>query len=84
MKEQIKVENSKRAKEQIKLENSKRAKEKRKVENSKRTKEQRKVENSKRKRSRKKDIAGIEYDPASPFPPTKEQVGLCGQLLSVI
>ena len=24
----------------------------------------------------------MEYDPSSPFPPTQEQVGFCGQLLS--
>ena len=28
------------------------------------------------------DRIGIEYDPLSPFPPTKDQVDLCGQLLT--
>ena len=60
------------------MENSKRTKEARKVENSKRTKEARKLENSKRK----KDLAEMVYDINSPYPPTKEQVNFCGQILS--
>ena len=72
-------QHSKRTREDRRLENSLRTKEKRKVENSKRTKEKRKLENAARRL--KSDITGMEYDVASPFPPTTEQLRFTGQIL---
>ena len=73
-------ENSQRTTDQRKQENSKRTNEQRKQENSKRTKEQRRLENS--ARGRKKGLAEMRYDISSPYPPTKQQVNFCGQILT--
>ena len=77
--DQIRRENSKRTTDQRRRENSKRTTDQRRRENSKRTKEQIRKQNSKRPRL---DAAEMTYDIASPFPPTKTQVKLCGQILS--
>ena len=77
--DQRRRENSMRTTDQIQRENSKRTTDQRRRENSKRTKEQIRKQNSKRPRL---DAAEMTYDIASPFPPTKTQVKLCGQILS--
>ena len=51
--------------------------------NKQRKKEDRQKENKHRKkRKMKSDISGMEFDLSSPFPPTLEQVNLCGHILS--
>ena len=77
--DQIRRNNSKRTTDQIRRENSKRTTDQIRRANSKRTKEQIRKQNSKRPRL---DAAEMTYDIASPFPPTKTQVKLCGQILS--
>ena len=40
------------------------------------------VNAGRKKRRMKSDISGMEFDLSSPFPPTLEQVNLCGHILS--
>ena len=63
--------------------NKLRKEEDRQKENKLRKKEDRQKENKLRKKRRmKSDISGMEFDLNSPFPPTLEQVNLCGHILS--
>ena len=94
-KEDIQKMNKQRNKEDIQKMNKQRKKEDRQKENKQRKKEdiqkmnkQRKKDDIKRanagrkKRKMKSDISGMEFDLSSPFPPTLEQVNLCGHILS--